>query len=117
MISDTAQITRTSSKNADREQAIGYLKETYLKTGDTVYAILRHVSTSGMSRMIDLYVMKNNRPLRITWTVARALDMRYNRKHEALHIGGCGFDVAHDTVSNLAWRIFGNADALSYQWI
>jgi hypothetical protein len=109
----TKQIAR-----AERAEAIVHLKGDYLKAGDTVYAILRHVSKSGMSRWIDLYCINSQRqPLRITWSAAKALAARYDRRHEALRIDGCGFDVGHDAVHDLAWTLFGNSDALTYRWL
>ncbi|AWI08325.1 hypothetical protein [Ereboglobus luteus] len=116
MSNDSATLTQPEVKS-ERAKAIEYLRNDYLKSGDTVYVILRHVSQSGMSRFVDLYVVKNGRPLRITWTVATALAMRYNRKHESLHVGGCGFDAAHSVVYDLAWALFGDANALSHSWL
>ena len=42
----------TKAQMAERDEAIANLRE-ILKPGDTVYTILRHVSKSGMSRVID----------------------------------------------------------------
>lgn len=116
MSSDFAILTRSEVK-AERAKSIEYLRGEYLKPGDTVYVILRHVSQSGMSRFVDLFVVKNNRPLRITWNAAKALATRYDRKHEAIYVGGCGFCAAHAVVTDLAWHLFGNADALDYSWL
>lgn len=116
MTSDTAQKSRTSTKDADRQQAIEYLKET-VKPGDTIYVILRNVSKSGMSRLIDLYLIKNSRPFRITWNAARTLQVPYDRRREALRIGGCGTDVAFEAVYNLGWALFNDTGALTHQWI
>jgi uncharacterized OB-fold protein len=49
---------------------------------------------------------------RWTWSVATALGYRYDRKHEAIGIGGCGFDAAHDIVYRLSMELFGDADSL-----
>lgn len=48
--------------------AIVYLRK-LLKPGDTVYTVLKHVSRSGMSRNIDLYVVSEER--RIVWIGAQ----------------------------------------------
>jgi hypothetical protein len=40
----------------EHEQAIIDLRR-YLRPGTTVYTVLRHVSASGMSRTLDLYVI------------------------------------------------------------
>ncbi|WP_084442087.1 hypothetical protein OH491_19600 [Termitidicoccus mucosus] len=116
MSNDTVQKPLTP-KQAERAQAITYLKDIYLKSGDTVYVILRHVGRTGMTRYIDLYAMKDNHPMRITWNVAKALDRCYDRRREAIRIGGCGFDVGHDTVHHLAWLLFNDCDALTHSWL
>ncbi|OAM89712.1 hypothetical protein OH491_16465 [Termitidicoccus mucosus] len=114
-MSDTATKTLTP-KQADREQAIGYLKES-LRPGDTVYVILRHVSKSGMSRLIDLYLIKNGRPFRITWTAAKALELTYDRRQESLRINGCGTDVGFEAVYNLGWAVLNDPNAFKHQWL
>lgn len=116
MISDTAQKSNTSAKKSEREEAIEYLKE-QIKPGDTIYTILRHVSKSGMSRLIDLYLMKGNQPFRVTWSTAKALRYPYDRRREALRIGGCGTDVGFSTVYNLGYALFGDGYQIKHQWI
>jgi hypothetical protein len=115
MRSDTAPKTLTT-KQAEQAKAIEYLKES-LKSGDTVYIILRQVSASGMSRCLDLYKIKDNQPLRLTWNAAKALGVTYDRRKEALRVGGCGMDMGFNTVYNLAWKLFGDGYALKHQWM
>lgn len=85
----------------DKAEAIVSLNK-YLNVGDTVYTVMRHVSSSGMTRYIDLYVIKDNRPLRLTWSAATALGWTYDRKREALKVTGCGMDMGFHTVYSLA---------------
>ena len=114
-MSDTATKTLTP-KQADREQAISYLKES-LHSGDTVYVILRYVSKSGMSRLIDLYLIKDGRPFRITWNAAKAINATYDRRQESLRINGCGTDVGFEAVHHLGWAVFNDPYALKHEWI
>jgi hypothetical protein len=104
-------------KNAEHSTSTKHLCSEYLNPGDTVYAILRHVSKNGMCRFIDLVVVKENRPLRITWDAAKTLYMTYDHKHEAIPVKGCGFCPAHFLVADLAWWLFGNYEALNYKWL
>jgi hypothetical protein len=94
-------------KRADieRQEAVENLKQ-YVKPGDVVYTTLRHVSSSGMFRAIDVFVMRDNQPLRITWDVGRAIGETYNRKHEALGVSGCGMDMGFHVVYNLGRVMF-----------
>lgn len=101
---------------AEREKAAEYLKES-LKPGDTVYTILRKVSASGMSRCLDLYTIRDNCPLRLTWNAAKVLESRYDRKAEALRVDGAGMDMGYSTVTHLSYKLFGEAYALKHQWL
>ena len=76
-----------------------------LKPGDTVFTVLRHVSRSGMYRAIDLYVMRDNEPRRITWQAAQLLE-GYDRRHEAAKASGCGMDMGFHLVYELSSRLY-----------
>lgn len=92
----------------------------------TVYTILKHVSSSGMMRVIDVYIIRDNIPLRLSWSVSEAIGMTYNKKHEGVQIGGCGMDMGFAIVNDLSITLFTpkgeryNHDAaykLSHRWI
>lgn len=95
----------TKQKQSERDEAIATLRET-LKPGDTVTCVLRHVSRSGMSRLIDFYLIRDSETSRLTWSIARALDMTYDRNREALRVGGCGMDMGFHVVYNLSRVLF-----------
>lgn len=92
---------KPNAKETDRLEAINELRA-LLVPGQTVYTMLRHVSSSGMYRAIDVFVMRDNEPWRLTWTVSRACAIKYDRKHEALGVGGCGMDMGFHVVYELA---------------
>lgn len=93
--------TRTS----EQLEAIKELRK-MLRPGMMVYTVLRHVSSSGMCRWIDLYIHKKNQPVRLTWTAARALGWTYDPRHEALKVGGCGMDMGFHAVYSLGYVLF-----------
>lgn len=90
----------TKAQQAERD-AIATLRAT-LPPGSTVYTILRHVARSGMFRAIDCILLNEGQPHRITWAVAQTTGFTYNRRHEALGVGGCGMDMGFHVVSNLS---------------
>lgn len=96
----------TKAQQSERDEKIAELRET-LKPGTTVYTLLRNVSRSGMSRDMDVYVMEGNEPRRITWSVAKAADLTYNTKSEAIRMGGCGMDMGFALVYNLSRALYG----------
>jgi hypothetical protein len=89
----------------DHDEAIISLRQ-LLKPGDTVYCVLRNVSRSGMSRSIDLYVMKNNEPRRITCTAGLVLGYPLDRKNDGLKVRGCGMDMGFHCVYSLSHAMF-----------
>lgn len=90
----------------ERAEALARLRE-WIKPGDTVWTVLRHVSRSGMQRTVSLCVIEddgngNGPEVRdIDGAVARALDMTFDRDRGGVKVGGCGMDVGFEVVYNL----------------
>ncbi|RRJ96394.1 hypothetical protein Ga0100231_021170 [Opitutaceae bacterium TAV4] len=103
-------------KAHERENAIASLKET-LRPGMTIYTVLRSVSASGMSRTLDLYYVKEDKIIRITWSAAKALEWPYSRAREALRVSGGGMDMGWHTVYSLSQVVLGDGYALNHQWL
>lgn len=97
----------TKKEIAEKQEAIEYLKNMFTKYDvKTVYTILRHVSASGMYRAIDMYIIAENTPLRITWSACKVMGQKYDKKHEAAGISGCGMDMGFNLVYNLSVRLY-----------
>lgn len=79
-----------------------------LKPGDTVYTVLRHCSRSGMFRKIDLYIIQNGEPVRISYYAALAMGEKIDRDTGAVSVGGCGMDMGFHLVYNLGRVMFPN---------
>ena len=94
----------TTKKERERQESINYLRE-LIKPGDTVYTILKHVSRSGMYRVIDLYIMVDNRPYRISGYASDLLE-GYDYRHEGCKASGCGMDMGFHLVYNLSYALF-----------
>lgn len=77
-----------------------------LSPGDVVRTKLDHVSRSGMTRWIDLYVIRDNEPVRITRSAADVTGYTYDRRRDALKIEGCGMDMGFAAVYSLSLRLF-----------
>lgn len=97
----------TTQKQIEREKAIAELRK-LLKPGTTVYTLLRHRSASGMYRVVDVYVIKQNTPLRLSWSVALATGAGYDTKHEGVRAPGCGLDVGYQIVYDLGSVLWPN---------
>ena len=96
----------------------------YLKPGDTVYTIIRHVSRSGMQRQVSLVTIQpygddvsKRYALHPNYSAALLIGARLNRDgpHDAIVRNGCGYDVAADTVQCLSRALFDNDYALRHE--
>jgi hypothetical protein len=126
----TGTMTKKQQKQEDYDYAKKQLLEYYVKEGDTVYTLLRSVSSSGMSRTISLKVAKEGRILDLTYFASVVLGWPLVEVNgsRALRVGGAGMDMGFHTVYTLARVLFrdkyeGQADAvdagysLSQAWI
>lgn len=96
----------TATKTRERDEAVTKLRE-LLAPGDTVYTVLRHVSSSGMSRWIDCYVIRDDEPLWISWWAAKATGNSVNtRNHEGVEMGGAGMDMGFALVYAISRAVF-----------
>lgn len=98
-------VLSTKAKDERRAEALAYLRK-LLRPGDRVYTVLRHVSSSGMSRRIDLYYICRNEPVYLTGYVAAAMDERVHRDG-GMTVGGCGMDMDFHVVHSLGYALWG----------
>ena len=95
----------TKTTDRERQEAIEKLRE-WIKPGDTVHTILRHVSKSGMTRDIGIVLIRDDgSTIHPNYAVSRALDMPL--KHDAVRIGGCGMDMGFAIVYDLSYALYG----------
>ena len=106
-----------NAKQKVQQEAVRELQE-ILKPGDTVFVTLKHVSRSGMSRVIMPFIIRNNEPRYLGWTVAAATGRTYNWNHDGVNVGGCGMDMGFKLVYTLSRYLFpeGGGYALKHRW-
>lgn len=92
--------------------------------GSTIYTVLRHRSSSGMFRVIDLFVIKKGKPVCIAWHAARAMGYKLHGKKEGLSVSGCGMDMGYHLVNSLSYAIHGMSPkkekagyTLNHRWL
>ncbi len=95
----------TKVSKAEREEALTHLRE-YLKPGDTVHTILRHVSRSGMMRVIQPVAVHDDTLRHLGWWVAKACGFPYDRNHEGVRVGGCGMNMGFHLVYELSYYLW-----------
>lgn len=106
----TTTLSKTAQKKLNREHAKERLLSYYLEPGDKVYTMVRSVSSSGMSRTMSVYVVKDNQLLNITYQVAQALDypLADVNGSRVVRVGGAGMDMGFHLVYSLSGYLFRN---------
>lgn len=95
---------REQERNEARERLLSFLRP-----GDTVLTILRHRARSGMARDVSMLVAGEDRELfALTYNAAVLLGERTRNVngHDAIRVGGCGFDAGFDLVYRLAHALW-----------
>lgn len=73
--------------------------------GTTIYTKLNHVSRSGMSRSITPYVIVDNAPQYIAYSVAVLFGQNRDR-YDGITMRGCGIDMGFALVYNLSSTLY-----------
>ena len=94
-----------TEEQENRENALQSLRKS-LKPGATVYTIVTHVSSSGMSRDIRTFISNKGGITCIDWYVSHALGYKRNPKNGALKISGCGMDMGFHVVYSLGRALY-----------
>lgn len=104
------------SRNAEyRAESADRLRELF-PAGTEVRTMVKHVSRSGMARVIAVLAIqpgKGSDPARIvnvSHDVARVLDWSYDNDHGGVYVTGCGMDMCFHTVYTLARKLFSADD-------
>lgn len=107
-----------SKANEERERKAEHLAwlRKHIKPGTRIYTVLRHVSSSGMSRDIDVYAImpmtdSNGKrfrgPMWLSGRVASVLGMSMS-KDRGIRVGGCGMGMGFHIVMNLSYALHGH---------
>lgn len=108
----TATAAKKTTKKEQKALDVAYAREQllthYVSEGDTVYTVLRSVSSSGMSRTLSLKVAKEGKILDLTYYAAIVLEWPLVEVNgsRALRVGGCGMDMGFHTVYSLSRSLF-----------
>lgn len=79
-----------------------------LKGVKIIYGIVRHVSKSGMSRVISFhyYDKKDGRMLQLNWGFGELLGLKQHDKYIGLKIEGGGMDMIFATIYSAASLLY-----------
>lgn len=99
------RIAKAEGLRRDKEHARELLRGMF-PPGSTAYTVLRHVSSSGMSRRIAVLFVEGSRPRDVSHLVARALSYKLHERGGVV-VGGCGMDMGFSLVYNLSHALHG----------
>lgn len=92
-----------------------------LPKGQTVYTILRHVSKSGMTRVIELVIPydcgKTEYRRRILALRPSGFDYKYDTKRMGYKVRGCGMDMGFNLVYELGAWATGDGYYFKQEWL
>jgi hypothetical protein len=109
--SDYLKLSKAKQKEHDRLYSEACLKD--IKSGTTIYTMVKHVSSSGMSRDIALYYVSEERICDISYHVAHVLGNQ-RAKNGGVKISGCGMDMGFSLVYDLSCTLFQGQDRAGY---
>lgn len=109
----------TKAQQAEQTEALDKLKD-ILKAGDTLYTILRNVSSSGMSRVISVVKVEDGDIRILDGLIERA--GLYKRtpassRHDGLKVSGAGMDMGFAVVYRLSGAVLEDGYALKQRWL
>lgn len=93
-----------TKRQAERARAIAHLRE-ILRPGDTVTAVVRSVSRSGMTRMMDFYKATADGMVYLSPYFATVLGIGRD-KRGSCRVTGCGMDMAFWATYNAGRCLF-----------
>lgn len=99
----------------EKEKAKNELLE-ILQKSNTIYTVLYHVSRSGLTRRIKLYVCTGEEVLNITYLACKILDRKFN-DDGTMTVTGVGADVGFETVYNLSYELYKDGYKLNHRWL
>lgn len=91
-----------------KKQDLQTLEELRKLPKDTkIYTILRRVSSSGMSRIIDMFYIEKNQHISIHFNTDKVFN--YKRQNfngdQGYRVNGCGMDMGFHLVNSLSYKV------------
>lgn len=96
---DCERLTQAAGKIARQEYCRDELRK-ILAPGDTVYTLVRSVSSSGMSRRISCYVARDKDIRNLDVLIADAIGWAL-AKDSGIRVAGCGMDMGFHLIYTL----------------
>jgi len=103
-INQSTSVTKTKEIVMTTEEIKARLMEK-LTPGREVYTALKHVSKSGMTRHISVYIVENGQINDISWEASHILGYK-RADNDGLKVGGSGMDMGFHLVYSLSRALY-----------
>ena len=100
----------TKAQQTERDEKLAQLRAD-LPMGSTVYTVVRHVSSSGMMRVISAHYVNSHGD--IAWIDLGAAGFALHARERGYVVKGTGMDMAFHAVYTLAHALYGNGYTLT----
>lgn len=116
------EVSKSKGKELEKQQAIDSLNNIFdlmPQEKRVIYCVLRSVSSTGMSRVIDFYTVINDKPQYLSGLIRMALGYRM-AKNGGLVVRGCGMDMGFHVVYSVASVLYGGSRGgyeIKSEWI
>ncbi|MCM8832172.1 MAG: hypothetical protein NC918_08280 [Candidatus Omnitrophica bacterium] len=109
---------KSGGVTAEEEQLKQELRELVEQGNNRVYTVLKHVSTSGMRRVISVLVaIEKGEIVCIDWYLGKLGLYKLSKEKEGVIIDGCGFDAGYDVVYSISYLLYGDGYKITHQWL
>lgn len=101
----------------DKQESLEFLRGLFDGVeSPRVFTVLRHVSSSGMSRDVSCLVVVDGALRDISWHVARVTGFTLRDSHGrwVVRVSGCGMDMGFHVVYALSHYLFDGQDRAGY---
>lgn len=121
----TATLTKKQEQERDKQEARDFLVKVFAsQERPTVWTILKHVSTSGMSRDLKCVTQYEGRVVDVTWYVGKAsgvATLKERNGQRVLRVHGAGMDMGFHVVYSLAYGLYPESSNrgydISHEWL
>lgn len=99
-----------------KKEALRFISNLKLQTHETIYTQTDYVGNAGTA-YVRVYVMRDNKPLNITWHVGHAtsLSLRNRNGRHVIHTGGGGYSRGQHVVEFLSMLEGGQTSLLKQE--
>ena len=102
---------------ADRAEDIARFYCNYLHGQTTIWALCRHVSSGGATRVLSFFVVKDNTIICIDWFLQEFLGYKSHKKFDGVVIKGCGMDMGFHVVYSLSRKLYDDGYRSKHRWL